>query len=152
MTLKEEYRAAGGVLTRDNDTQILLLERPGRREVRLPKGHVEDGETVAQTAVREVQEETGYADVVIVADLGTVTHTFHNFTRDMDVTRTEAYFLMRLTGETHYTGPQFAHENFRRRWVKRDEAEHLLTYEVEREFVRRANSTLANNLSGADSA
>ena len=74
---------------------------------------------------------------------------FYTAARDMVVTRPEAYFLMRLMGETKYNGPQFAHENFRRRWVKREVAEQLLTYDVEREFVRRANAALANNLGGA---
>lgn len=146
---KDTYAAAGGVLTRDEGRLFLVLERPGRSEVRLPKGHVEAGETVAQAAVREVQEETGYADVVIAADLGSVTHTFYSAARDTEVTRTEAYFLMRLTGETHYAGPQYAHENFRRRWIDRDEAERVLTYEVEREFARRAKAALMNDSGGA---
>ncbi|HZY44274.1 MAG TPA: NUDIX domain-containing protein [Anaerolineae bacterium] len=148
MPLKEEYRAAGGVLTRDDGKLFLVLERPGRPEVRLPKGHIEAGETTAQAAVREVQEETGYADIAIAADLGSITHSFYVTARDMEVTRTESYFLMRLIGEKRYDGPQFAHENFRRRWIDCDEAERLLTYEVEREFARRAKAALMANTSG----
>ncbi len=120
--------------------------------MRLPKGHVDAGETTAQTAVREVQEETGYAEVEIAADLGSITHSFYNAARDTEVTRTESYYLMRLTGESHYDRPQFAHENFQRRWIDRDEAERLLTYEVEREFARRAKAILMNNTSGATRA
>jgi 8-oxo-dGTP pyrophosphatase MutT (NUDIX family) len=145
MTTQDSYLAAGGVLLREVDQAILVLQRPGRAELRLPKGHVEAGETNAQAAVREVQEETGYADVVIAADLGSITHTFYNIARDVEVTRTENYFLMRLVSEARYDGPHFAHENFQRRWVKWIEAEQTLAYEVEREFVRRARAVWRNN-------
>jgi 8-oxo-dGTP pyrophosphatase MutT (NUDIX family) len=136
------YQAAGGIVIRENGAWVLLLERPGRRELRLPKGHIEPGETRAQAAVREVQEETGYAEVTILADLGSYTHTFYDYLKDREVTRTESYFLMQLDSEQAYTGRQYAHENFQRKWVKRDEAERLITYESEREFIRRARRAL----------
>ncbi len=141
-----KYQAAGGVVVRENGRMMLLLEVAGRKELRLPKGHIEDGETVEEAAVREVQEETGYADVEIVVDLGSMTHTFYNFRKDANVTRTESYYLMRLNSEQPYTGPQYEHERFRRRWVRTDDAERLLTYESEREFARRARHAI---LSGA---
>ncbi len=137
-----KYRAAGGVVIRENGRMMLLLEVAGRKELRLPKGHIEDGETVAQAAVREVQEETGYADVEIIAELGSLTHTFYNFRKDANVTRTESYYLMQLNSEQPYDGPQYEHERFRRRWVRTDDAERLLTYESEREFARRARHAL----------
>ena len=136
------YQAAGGIVIRENGEWFLLLERPGRRELRLPKGHIEPGETREQAAVREVQEETGYAQVTILADLGSYTHTFYDYLKDREVTRTESYFLMRLDSEQAYSGPQYAHENFQCKWVKRDEAERLTTYESEREFIRRAQRAL----------
>jgi 8-oxo-dGTP pyrophosphatase MutT (NUDIX family) len=142
------YHAAGGVVIRDDGARVLLLERPGRKELRLPKGHIEAGETREQAAVREVQEETGYADVTIVADLGSYTHTFYDFVRDREVTRTESYFLMRLIGERPYTGPHLDHENFSRRWVRREDAERLTTYESEREFIRRARRVLNQSAAG----
>jgi 8-oxo-dGTP pyrophosphatase MutT (NUDIX family) len=143
------YEAAGGVVIRDNGTWFLLLERPGRKELRLPKGHIEHGETREQAAVREVQEETGYAEVTILADLGSYTHTFYDYLKDREVTRTESYFLMRLESECAYAGPQYAHENFQCKWVKRDEAERLTSYESEREFIRRARRALTGQQSAA---
>ena len=47
------------------------LDRRGRLLWSLPKGHVEVGEIEAETAVREVQEETGIHGVV-VGKLGTI--------------------------------------------------------------------------------
>lgn len=49
-------RAAGGIVD-DNEGRWLLIQRNGRWD--LPKGKVEPGETLAQAALREVEEETG---------------------------------------------------------------------------------------------
>lgn len=49
-------RAAGGIVTDDNGDRLLIL-RNGRWD--LPKGKVEQGETLLQAAIREVEEETG---------------------------------------------------------------------------------------------
>lgn len=53
--------AAGAVVWRlvDGKLRILLIHRTKYRDVTLPKGKVDPGEMLAQTAVREVQEETG---------------------------------------------------------------------------------------------
>ncbi len=51
------YTAAGGIVVHKG--QVLVLLRPTAGEVRLPKGHVESGETLEAAALREVMEETG---------------------------------------------------------------------------------------------
>ncbi len=49
-------RAAGGIVA-DDEGNMLLIRRNGRWD--LPKGKVENGETLLQAALREVEEETG---------------------------------------------------------------------------------------------
>lgn len=53
--------AAGGVVWRmiDGKYRVLLIHRTKYRDVTLPKGKVDPGETLAETAVREIREETG---------------------------------------------------------------------------------------------
>lgn len=53
--------AAGGVVWRMLDGKLLVLaiHRTKYRDVSLPKGKVDPGETLAETAVREIHEETG---------------------------------------------------------------------------------------------
>lgn len=53
--------AAGAVVWRivDGKLRILLIHRGKYRDVTLPKGKVDPGEMLAETAVREVREETG---------------------------------------------------------------------------------------------
>lgn len=64
---------AGGVVYRKRGNTVeYLTVRPKKnlREWLLPKGRIEYGETPAETAVREVQEETG-VDANVVASIGT---------------------------------------------------------------------------------
>lgn len=53
--------AAGGVVWRvvDDKVRILLIHRTKYRDITLPKGKVDPGEMLAETAVREIHEETG---------------------------------------------------------------------------------------------
>ncbi len=77
--LKAEYtfiRAAGGVVF-NKEQQILAIFRLGKWD--LPKGKVEDNETVEQAAIREVEEECGITDVVIKKPLTITYHTYTMF-------------------------------------------------------------------------
>jgi len=53
--------AAGGVVWRvvEGKLRVLVIHRTKYRDVTLPKGKVDPGETLAETAVREIREETG---------------------------------------------------------------------------------------------
>lgn len=139
------YLAAGGIVL-DAQGRVLTLERVVERdgnmihEIRLPKGHVDDGETDEAAAVRETCEESGYCDLEILADLGLARseYTFKN-TRYM---RDEHYFLMRL--RSAQARPQDVHPDseealFRAVWAPTLQLLCTdLTYESEREFARRA--------------
>ena len=64
--------AAGAVVWREQDGTplVLLIHRDHHKDVSLPKGKVDPGEAVPTTAVREIDEETGYR-VHLGAPLGT---------------------------------------------------------------------------------
>ena len=68
--------AAGAVCWRmvDGKARVLLVHRAGHSDVSLPKGKLDPGETLPQTAVREIAEETGLK-VTLGAPLGTVEYT-----------------------------------------------------------------------------
>jgi bis(5'-nucleosidyl)-tetraphosphatase len=130
------YEAAGGVVV--DDDRVLILRRPSRGDVRLPKGTVNAGESLPEAALREVGEESGYADLEIVADLGRQEEEFN--TTGRHITRTEHYYLMRLRSsrqvERDAVDLQFTPD-----WVTWEEALSELTYYTEREWVRRARET-----------
>src|SRR4051812_34836009 len=65
--------AAGAVCWRivNGTPEVLLVHRTQHKDVSLPKGKVDPGETLPETAVREIAEETGLS-VVLGAPLGEV--------------------------------------------------------------------------------
>jgi len=133
MTTKT-YRSAGGVVI-DGD-RMLLLDRPLRREVRLPKGHIDPGETATIAALRETTEESGYGDLEIVADLGSQVVKF-NYLGD-DYVREEHYYLMRLVSERTIRRTRKDETQFKPIWVFLDEAAARLTFPAEQQFAQRA--------------
>jgi 8-oxo-dGTP pyrophosphatase MutT (NUDIX family) len=118
------YRTGGGIVVLDGD--VLLLQRLRRGEVRLPKGHVEPDETVADCAVREVREETGLQRPILVLPLGIVENRFAH--RGSRFVRHEEWYLM--TAADRALGD---HEpQWQPVWVSLANAPALLTYESER--------------------
>ncbi len=74
--LKSEFlfvEAAGGVVC-TSDGRLLMMQRNGRWD--LPKGHWEEGESLEECALREVEEETGVRAERIVRSLGTTWHAY----------------------------------------------------------------------------
>jgi len=131
----EWYAAAGCVVARDE--RVLVLDRRSRGEVRLPKGHVEPGEPAQETALRETEEESGYGGLQVEADLGAQLVRFQR-KKGGRVARMERYFLATPTDPGAQPGEGEA--QFDPRWLTWDEAEAVLTFEAEREWVRRART------------
>jgi 8-oxo-dGTP pyrophosphatase MutT (NUDIX family) len=129
------YDAAGGVVF-DGD-RVLVLLRPSRNEVRLPKEHIDPGETPEVAAVREVTEESGYADLRVVCSLGEQTIDFVPPVTQRRIIRREHFYLMELvspaTIDRHPFEFQFVPE-----WRAPEVAAAELTYPGEREWLRRA--------------
>ena len=71
------------------------VDRRGRMLWSLPKGHIEQGETAEQTAIREVAEETGIEGKVLAA-LGSIDYWF--VTDGRRVHKTVHHYLMRFSG------------------------------------------------------
>jgi len=133
-----EYEAAGGVVVRDG--QVLVLWRPARNEFRLPKGHVEPGESSREAALRETREEGGVGEPRLAADLGQLRTEFDH--AGFHVIRRESYFLMTVDDPAFCPrAPEDAAE-FQPFWTSLDQAERLLTFPTEREFLRRARAAL----------
>ena len=132
------YLAAGGIVTNAEGTLLLVLVRPARDEIRLPKGHVDEGESATAAALREVAEETGYDDLAVIAPLGEQLVVFP--WKKYRVKRTERYYLMQLRSRHQSDRPPQDVEQFFPVWVTWEEALASLTFEAEKEWVRRAHA------------
>jgi len=65
---------AGGGLVSNSKGEVLFIFRNGKWD--LPKGGIEKGEEIIQTALREVEEETGVSGLTITNKLQKTYHIF----------------------------------------------------------------------------
>jgi len=133
--------SAGGIVVRHESGRTWLVvgsrrrERDGRTWT-LPKGTPNPGESREETAVREVEEETGL-QVRISQPLDSIAYTFvQSGTR---IHKTVHYFLMDAVGGDLASHD---HEFDEVRWIPFDVASTMLTFETERELVQRAAERL----------
>ena len=126
--------AAGGVVLRfgDHGAEVALLGRVNDGSWVFPKGTPTHGESLQQTALREVREETGL-DVKIVRPLGEMTYSFA--ASGERIHKIVHFFLMEPTG-----GDPSLHdaEYDEVRWVSVPEARRMLTFDTYREVLDRA--------------
>src|SRR4051812_43606629 len=88
-----EYSAGGVVFKKEGDRyEIVAVNRPRHSDWSLPKGHIEQGETREQAALREVKEETG-VDATILEPLGEIVYFFRK-PKGTLIRKSVFYFLM----------------------------------------------------------
>lgn len=83
-TIQEVVRepTSGGIVFRRNDKkdiEILLIQDAKDRWT-IPKGHIEEGETAQETAVREIGEEAGLNEVDVICWLGKIHFRYRRLT------------------------------------------------------------------------
>jgi 8-oxo-dGTP pyrophosphatase MutT (NUDIX family) len=117
----------GGVVLRGDD--VLVITPTGKRVTGLPKGGPNPGETPAQTAAREVREETGVT-ATVREPLGDVRYWYRRGGRQ--VHKTVHFFLCDfVSGSTE----DHDHEVDDARWVPLTEARRLLSFPGERALI-----------------
>ena len=138
--------SAGGVLVRTvRGRPMLAAIRPRGKPAgtwALPKGLVDPGESPAETAVREVREETG-VEGRLVEKLGDVRYVY---TRDgARIFKVVSFFLLRAErGRIDAIDEAMRIEVAEARWLPLEEAPRLLAYGGEREMAAKARDRLAS--------
>jgi 8-oxo-dGTP pyrophosphatase MutT (NUDIX family) len=146
--VRREFSAGGVLVRRLRGDWVVAAIRPAGRPTglwALPKGNIGPGEDAAQTAVREVAEETG-AQGRLERKLGDVRYVYtQTWGEDAGerVFKIVSFYLLRYTGgRLGDVPPEFAHEVAEARWLPLAEAPTLLAYGGEREMARKALESL----------
>jgi 8-oxo-dGTP pyrophosphatase MutT (NUDIX family) len=131
--------SAGGLVIDSTGTKGLLI---GRRDLKdqsrerllwsLPKGHIEEGETPEQAAIREVQEETGIQSE-ISRELGVIDFWF--MAGGNRIHKTVHHFLFKETGGE--LAPQIT-EVDDVGWFPLSEIVELLAYPDEKKLIAKS--------------
>jgi 8-oxo-dGTP pyrophosphatase MutT (NUDIX family) len=113
--MKLKVIEAGGGLVYTDQLAILLIFRKGKWD--LPKGKLDDGETIAAAAVREVVEETGLTNIQLQEPLITTYHTYYE--KEELVLKESHWFLMKSPQQESMI-PQIEEDIEKCEWVKPD--------------------------------
>jgi 8-oxo-dGTP diphosphatase len=127
--------SAGGVIYRDDQGQIEIALIHVRKRWGLPKGHVERGERIEQTAIREVREETGLQGQA-EKKLGSISYTYRTKKsgEPIRISKRVYFFLLKyLEGDVQ----GHDHEVDEARWFPVKEALETLAFATEKKMVRR---------------
>jgi 8-oxo-dGTP pyrophosphatase MutT (NUDIX family) len=147
--------SSGGVVVRprDGDWWLAVIEPPPdlqgsaspgkataeKRIWALPKGLVDATEKPAETAVREVYEETGIR-AQIVTKLADIKYVYTRTWADGErVFKVVSFYLMRYrSGRINEVSEAMRIEVARALWIKLRDAPRLLAYKGEKQMVRKA--------------
>jgi len=142
--MEREFSAGGLVIRNMRGRPFLatVLVKDGTVHA-LPKGHIEQGEKGAETAVREVREETGL-DAEVVEKLGDIKYWYVRKWSDGErVFKVVSFFLLRYRSGS--LGDYQRAEVDGAEWIPLADAPRLLAYRGEKDMAKVALSKLADS-------
>jgi 8-oxo-dGTP pyrophosphatase MutT (NUDIX family) len=142
----EEPVSAGGVVYRvvDNQIETVLCGRDQPIRWSLAKGTPDPGETLEETAAREVREETGL-EVQIQEPIKSIDYWFADRENDVRFHKTVHFYLMvPLGGNTDQHDPEFDVVQ----WFPSDVALKTLAYSNEADVLKRALELISKRREG----
>ena len=121
---------------------LAAIRPQGKKDVwALPKGHIDAGESAAETALREVLEETG-VEGHLVEKLGDIRYVYTaswDERKGARIFKVVSFFLLRAgRGRIGEIDESMQVEVAEARWLPLDEAPRLLSYGGERKMAAKA--------------
>ncbi|MDQ2864384.1 MAG: NUDIX domain-containing protein [Bacteroidota bacterium] len=113
-------QAAGG-LVKNKNGEILLIFRRGKWD--LPKGKLDENESIIECALREVKEETGLTDIKAGKEIGATFHTYVQFGKHI---LKQSHWFMMVAKKDEPLMPQTEEDITEIKWVKKEDLEKYL--------------------------
>jgi 8-oxo-dGTP pyrophosphatase MutT (NUDIX family) len=113
--------AAGGMVF-NPDGNLLMMFRKGMWD--MPKGKLDEGESIDDCALREVIEETGLSSISVGEKLSITYHTYYS--KEKLFVKPSHWYKMHFNG-TEQPIPQVEEDITEIRWVKKDEVGELMS-------------------------
>lgn len=137
-----EFSCGGVVLENNKVLLVQVKSMKGRKIWTFPKGHIEQGETPRQAALREVLEETGYK-ASIVKPLLKVRYAFT--LKGRYVRKVVQWYLMKKLGRIGKHDPS---EILAINWVSINKAKEMVEYPSDKRLLElvEEESPLTHNL------
>ena len=114
--------------------KILLVRNHNGRNYSFPKGHVEQGETEEQTAIREVKEETGL-DITIIPSFREVA----DYCPFGKIRKRVVFFMAQTMSDKVHIQEEEIDSYI---WVDLNEAHHRCTYDNDLRVIRKARENI----------
>lgn len=135
--MKQEKSCGAVVFSKTGGTtKYLLIQHVNGGHWSFPKGHVEDGESESQTALREIQEETG-----LTVELDTGFCWVNAYSPSEGVHKDVVYFVAQADDLNYKTQKE---EILGAGWYSFDEAQKLITYPNDVSLFKEAVAYLKN--------
>lgn len=158
--MEREFSAGGVVLRYMRDQWWIAAIHPQdnseqaakKKVLALPKGLIDPGEKPADTAVREVREETGL-EAALISKLHDIKYVYVRSWGDKQKVFkvVSFYLLLYRSGRIGNITPEMQCEVASAEWVPLREAEQRLSYTGERQVVRMAREYIESNALVTDS-
>ncbi|MCT4582581.1 MAG: NUDIX domain-containing protein [Flavobacteriales bacterium] len=116
-----QHRIAGGGVVFNKKSNVLMIYRNEKWD--LPKGHLDNNETIEACAIREVEEECGIVQPKIVKKISVTYHTYEY--KGKNVLKENHWFLMSYDGEGQFQ-PQIEEGITEVAWKTQDEIKDCL--------------------------
>ncbi|MFA4983363.1 MAG: bis(5'-nucleosyl)-tetraphosphatase [Candidatus Micrarchaeia archaeon] len=132
-------KSCGALIFRtEGEKRLYLLLHYAGGHWDFPKGHVEAGESEEQTALREIQEETGLTALEFVPGFREeISYSFRHNTGEM-ADKKVAFFLARASGKQ----VRLSDEHIGFAWLPYEAARKKATYENARALLEKAEKSL----------
>lgn len=142
--MKKDYAYGVIVFYVENGTVFYLILKQKQGHWSFPKGHAENGETILETAKRELEEETGISEVELISNEPQIRDEYIiNEKKSKPVQKFVEFFIGEVESKdiVMQDGEIFDHK-----WITAEEGVSVFTYDSSKRLLKSASDLIQNYL------